>query len=137
VAAIPSQPGSYVWVPPWVPVWVVVDGDVGVGGLVAGEEVGVVGLVAGEDVGVVAGEEVDVVGVGAGVDEELDGVGDADFRTDGEADGLAGCVVTTAGTTIAGEYTPLAGDGEADLLGTVCLADAGAASVYSGATDRS
>ena len=39
--------------------------------------------------------------------------------------------------TIAGEYTRLEGDGEADLLEAVCLAEVGAVGEEAGAVDRS
>ena len=83
---------------------------------------GKVGVMVGDGEGVVVvlvGDGDGLVGVGLGVD----GFGDADFRTVGEGDG----VVTTAGTTTAGEYAVLEGDGEAFLRGAVCLAGVGAA----------
>ena len=137
MAAIPPHPGSYVD----GGVVVGVDGGVVVGvdgGVVVGADGGVVvGADGGAVVGVDGGAEVGVVRVGAGVDGERDGFGDADFRTDGVADGLAGRVVAAAGTTIAGEYTRLEGDGEADLLEAVCLAEVGAVGEEAGAADRS
>jgi hypothetical protein len=113
------------------------DGDVVVGDVVVGDGDGdvVVGdgdgdVVVGDGDGdVVVGDADGLVGVGLGVD----GFGDADFRTDG----LAGRVVTAAGTTTGGEYTLLEGDGEADLAEAVGLAEVGAVEDGAGSAGRS